>query len=277
MGRHDLPWRHTDDLYHILISEIMLQQTNVPKVRGKYADFLKRFPTVQTLAGAKQSDILRAWQGLGYNRRALNLHKLAKEVTQNYDSTLPETPQELLTLPGIGPYTSNAVLIFGRNRDLSTVDVNVGRVIRRLHGKREWAQHPSHEDLIASFVPKGSSRDWHGALMDFASSICTKRNPKCLSCPLQRYCVSYPDPDDHIIIKKKEVGRSENGKHIPRRIFRGRIIEALRKETLSTYAIGMKVKSDYSTKKDKKWLEKVLDKLSKEGMIEGIAKKWQLK
>ncbi len=277
MGRNDLPWRQTDNLYHILISEIMLQQTNVPKVRERYVSFLEKFPDVNALANAKQSDVLRAWQGLGYNRRALNLHKCAKILHSKYDEKVPENVDTLLTLPGIGPYTSNAILIFGKNHDLATIDVNVERVIRRLHGNKNWKKLKSPSDKIKQFVPKGHSREWHEALMDFASAICTKRKAKCLICPLKDFCKSFPDPSDFTKPKNREVGREENGKHVPRRIFRGRIIELLRERRCDLTQIGVTIKSDWNDISDKKWLKEILDNLEKEGMIERIRQKWKLK
>jgi len=277
MGRHDLPWRETNDLYKITVSEIMLQQTNVPKVIEKYKNFLKKFPTVEDLANASQADVLRMWQGLGYNRRALNLHKLAQEIHNKYGGHFPESREILLSLPGIGPYTSAAILAFGRNADVSAVDVNVERFIRRIHGQSKWKLDDKNIEIIASFVPKNQSRDWHSAVMDFASNICTKRQAKCLRCPLSKICASYPDPDDYIRVKKVEIGREECGKHIPRRIYRGRIIEALRKKKGITDDIGREIKKDWGESGDVEWLGEILAILAKEQMIEKKNNHWILK
>ncbi len=277
MGRHDLPWRKTSSLYCIAVSEIMLQQTNVPKVIGKYADFLDRFPTVEVLASARQSDVLKMWQGLGYNRRAINLYKMAQCIVDDYDGKFPESIDALGDLPGIGPYTRAAILAFGRNADVSAVDVNIDRFVRRLHGLRVWDKKLS-EKIIAQYVPQGKSRDWHGGVMDFASVICTKRKPKCLQCPFNKVCKSYPDPDDYTVIKKREVGRTECGKHIPRRIYRGRIVEVLRKQPYTANEIGQHVKKDWNAQHDKKWLDDILKTLQKEEMIieNENRKQWQL-
>ncbi len=276
MGRKNLPWRGTKDMYEITVSEIMLQQTNVPKVIEIYKAFLLKFPTVEVLAKARQSSVLRAWKGLGYNRRALNLHKMAKVITTDYRGIFPQNKEELLALPGIGPYTSSAVLVFSKNKNLAAIDVNIERVIRRLHGKQKWENEIQKEEIITGFLPLGQASNWHSALMDFASAICTKRTPKCEKCPLSKICIAYPDPKDYVAVKKKEIGRSENGKHIPRRIYRGRIIECLRSKAENTEIIGQKIKMDWSTLKDEKWLSEILDKLAKEGMIRQTGKKWRL-
>lgn len=275
-GRHDLPWRHTDDLYHITVSEIMLQQTNVPKVIEKYAAFLKRFPTWQKLARAQQSSVLQQWQGLGYNRRALNLHKMAKIIITEHNGYIPRDPDILETIPGIGPYTCNAILVFGCNFDLIARDVNIDRVIRRWHGKKQWSKKSSEKKTV-TFLPHGQARDFHGALMDFASLICTKRKPLCEECPFSKQCHSYPDPHDYVNRKKKEPGRVEQGRHIPRRIYRGRIIEFLRGCEADTNMIGRSIKKDWDGRKDKKWITDILLQLQKEEMLICKNGVWQLK
>lgn len=276
--RSGLPWRRTkdiNDLYRVTLSEIMLQQTNVPKVIEKYKAFLVEFPTLKALANAQQSDVLRQWKGLGYNRRALNLHKMAQIVVSEYGGKFPETSQELLQLPGIGPYSSRSVLAFGRNQDEAARDVNVDRVLRRLTTKRQLSEK-TLERLAWDFLPRGKSRDWHEALMDFASSICTKRSPDCEVCPLKSVCKSYPCAGD-IVKKKKEIGRAEGKKHIPRRIYRGRIVELLRVKSATAPAIGSQIKSDWNRDVDLEWLEEILATLAKEGMIKKIGKSWKLK
>lgn len=275
-GRHTLPWRHTTDLYKITVAEIMLQQTNVPKVIERYTAFLKKFPAWHDLAHATPAVVLTAWQGLGYNRRALYLHRMAQEIVQKYNGKLPENPETLSTLPGMGPYTRHAVLIFGRNADFSAADVNIHRILRRLHGNPEWSREK--EKIVAQeFVPKGKSREWHNAMMDFASMVCTKKKPQCMTCPLAQICKSYPEPQDQKSIRKKEPGRTENGKYIPRRIFRGRVIEILRRGPANLSRIGKSTKKDWQEKGDQKWLSKILTQLEKEGMIEIIQNHWQLK
>lgn len=275
-GRHTLPWRHTTDLYKITAAEVMLQQTNVPKVIERYTAFLKQFPAWQKLADASAAQVIQAWQGLGYNRRALYLHKMAQIVTKEYNGILPEDPQKLAQLPGMGPYTRHAVLVFGRNKNLSATDVNISRIVRRWHGLSTWDQTPAQAE-IAQFVPKGKSRDWHNAMMDFASMICTKKKPKCMTCPLAEVCKSYPLPQDEKKVHRKEPGRTENGKHIPRRIFRGRTVEILRSGPAKLTTIGLQIKKDWHAEKDHEWLREILSQLKKEGMVDETKQEWHLK
>lgn len=274
-GRHELPWRHTDDLYHITVSEIMLQQTNVPKVIEKYHAFLARFPSWAVLSRASKADVVAAWHGLGYNRRALYLHNMAKAVVEKHGGALPEDPEILQTLPGMGPYTRMAVLVFGRNRDLSARDVNIDRVVRRLLGLSQWSAKDALEN-VAAFVPRGKSRAWHSALMDFASLVCTKKKPQCASCPMAVLCRSYPAPQEAKVTKRAEPGRMENGRHIPRRIFRGRIVEVLRKGPSTPAAIGERIKKDWDAQKDRAWLLELLKLLSKDGLVERRGQRFRL-
>ena len=276
--RNDLPWRKKsdmNDLYRVMISEVMLQQTNVPKVKEKYSAFLERFPTVKALAHARQSEVIRAWQGLGYNRRALNLHKMAQIILDEFQGTFPETVDALMRLPGVGPYTAHAVLVFGRNRDLVARDVNVDRVLGRLCSRRPLAEQ-AQKKVAEDFLPTGQSRIWHEALMDFASMVCTKRRPQCKECPLKELCASYPCAGD-FAKKKEEVGRREMGKHVPRRIYRGRIITLLRTQDATVQEIGVAIKKDWDGRRDKRWLQEILHTLGKEGFVMCTDKIWHLK
>ncbi|MEK7569912.1 MAG: A/G-specific adenine glycosylase [Patescibacteria group bacterium] len=195
-GKHqrDLPWRRTKNPYHILVSEMMLQQTQVDRVIPKYQVFLQKFPTLRHLARARQGSVITAWSGLGYNRRARNLHQLAKQVVKKYDGTLPRTPQELQQLPGIGPYTSAAVACFAFGAPVALVDVNVRRVLGRVyHGVTgpQRITEPVMWQLASEHVPSNSVA-WNSALMDFGATMCTARTPKCAVCPLQKNCAAYP-------------------------------------------------------------------------------------
>lgn len=275
-GRHTLPWRQTTVVYRVAIAEVMLQQTNVPKVIDKYTDFLAHFPTVGALAAAPQSEVVRQWRGLGYNRRALNLHKMAQAVVRDHGGRFPTDPQQLIVLPGIGPYTSRSIPIFARNADMATHDVNIVRVLRRWHDLDQQAIADSIEEMAAAYVPRGRSRDWHSALMDFASLVCTKRAPLCATCPLRRRCASYPAPRDPLVRKKKEIGRSEDGIHVPRRIYRGRIVEFLRHAPATRNAIGAAIKKDWTASADGAWCDGVLQTLAQDGMIVQTGRYWHL-
>jgi A/G-specific adenine glycosylase len=160
----ELPWRETRDPYRILISEVMLQQTQVSRVVPRYQDWLERWPDVRSLAAASVADVIRAWQGLGYNRRAVNLHRAARMVADR------GWPEDLTELPGVGPYTAAAVGAFAFGHDVLPVDVNVGRVLERTG---------------ASFGPGAAQ-----ALFDLGATVCLARRPRCGVCPLAADCPS---------------------------------------------------------------------------------------
>ncbi|HEX9293987.1 MAG TPA: A/G-specific adenine glycosylase [Gemmatimonadales bacterium] len=181
-----LPWRQTRNPYAILVSEFMLQQTQVSRVLDYYPRFLKRFPTIASLARSKPKAVMEAWDGLGYYARARNLHTLAREVTRRHNGTLPNTPEELRTLPGVGQYTAGAVACFAYEKAVPAVDTNVNRVLSRAFGTKDvW-------DLAESLVPKNGERAWrfNQALMELGALVCTARKPKCPECPVRSDCVA---------------------------------------------------------------------------------------
>jgi A/G-specific adenine glycosylase len=171
----DLPWRKTTDPYCITVSEIMLQQTQVERVRDKYLAWLKQWPNWEALSRASDRELLTAWSGLGYNRRALHLGKLAREICSHFGGELPQDPEELLSLSGVGPYTAHAILIFAFNQPLITIDTNIRRVL--LHEFKLAATTPKSdlERLALRVLPKKRSRDWHNALMDYSRLVLPKQ------------------------------------------------------------------------------------------------------
>ena len=194
-GRAHLPWRTTRDPYRILVSEFMLQQTQVDRVLPKYEAFVDRFPDFASLASASTADVLRLWQGLGYNSRAVRLKQIAQAVVERYGGAMPSDEQTLRSLPGIGPYTVAAVRAFAFDLDDAALDTNVRRVTHRvLHG----LEHPPKIPVRAldadarALVPAGRGHDWNSAMMDLGATICTARAPKCLICPLQPACAAAP-------------------------------------------------------------------------------------
>jgi len=197
-ARHgrDLPWRATSDPYHILVSEIMLQQTQVERVIPKYHEFLARYPTLAHLAQADTEDVTRAWYPLGYNVRPLNLQCIARETMAKYAGRLPDDAASLRSMRGIGRYTAGAVLSFAFGRDACIVDTNVRRVLGRvLLGPRRLARLRGQKtiwDLSAAVLLAGRAYDWNQALMDFGATWCTARAPRCRPCPMRRFCLSYP-------------------------------------------------------------------------------------
>jgi A/G-specific adenine glycosylase len=197
-ARHgrDLPWRRTRDPYRVLVSEIMLQQTQVARVIPKYREFLARYPTIHDLAAARPGEVRRLWYPLGYNVRPGRLHRIARETVARYGGRLPDSADGLRALPGVGPYTAGAVLTFAYGRDAAVLDTNVRRVLtrvflgprraRRLRGPRAlW-------DLAGRLVPTGRGYDFNQALMDFGATWCTPRRPRCGPCPMRGFCAAYP-------------------------------------------------------------------------------------
>ncbi|MBI2147824.1 A/G-specific adenine glycosylase [Candidatus Woesearchaeota archaeon] len=191
LAKRDLPWRKTTDPYKILVSEVMLQQTQVDRVIPKYGAFLHAFPTVQALADAPTGDVIRLWSGLGYNRRAVKLQECARAVAESHGGKFPQSVDGLKQLPGIGPYTAAAVMAFAFNKPEVVVDTNVRRVFFRLGiGSEREGLSEDLQGLIAGNVSQKCSRDYHNALMDFGATVCTARAPKCESCVFNKQCVS---------------------------------------------------------------------------------------
>ena len=182
----DLPWRRTDNPWHVLVSEVMLQQTSVARVLPKFEAFIQRFPTPSDLAAAPLGEALILWQGLGYPRRCRNLKAAAEAMVLQHDGDVPGSLAELLALPGIGQYTARAVLAFAYRDDVAVVDVNVSRVLSRLEGKSMTAREL--QALADELVPAGASWEWNQAMMDFGARLCSVRSPACATCPLSAWC-----------------------------------------------------------------------------------------
>jgi A/G-specific adenine glycosylase len=192
----DLPWRKTDDPYHILVSEIMLQQTQVDRVLPKYAEWLDKYPSFEVLAEAKEAEVTSTWYPLGYNIRPKRLHSIAREAVARYGGRLPADEATLLSFKGIGAYTAGAIRSFAFGQRAAILDTNVARVLFRIfiadgdpksHAmkKRLWA-------LSATLVPNRHVFDFNQALMDFGATVCVARTPRCTGCPMARDCRSYP-------------------------------------------------------------------------------------
>src|SRR5687767_3459866 len=215
--RRDLPWRRTRDPWAVLVSELMLQQTQVPRVVPKYQAFLERFPTPAACAAAPLGDVVTAWAGLGYNRRAVNLHRAATAVVERHGGALPDDLDALLALPGVGPYTARAVLAFAFERDIGVLDVNAARVLARAWGVT------AQQDADA-LVPTGRGWAWNQAALDLGATVCTRRQPKCTDCPLVTRCAwrgNGPDPAVPAHKQSRFAGSDRQG--------RGRLVDALRR------------------------------------------------
>jgi A/G-specific adenine glycosylase len=182
----DFPWRNTANAWHILVSEVMLQQTSVARVLPKFAAFIEAFPTPGALASAPLGDALQLWSGLGYPRRCRNLREAAIVIHDTHGGDVPSTLEDLLQLPGIGQYTARAVLAFAHHQDVGVVDVNVSRVLSRLEGTPMTAREL--QTLANNLVPRGLAWEWNQVMMDFGARQCTVRHPECDVCPVRKQC-----------------------------------------------------------------------------------------
>ncbi len=190
-----MPWRNTRDPYHILLAEYLLQRTRVVSGLPYYERFLERFPDVGSLAAASEEDVLRAWEGLGFYRRARNLHAAAKAIVRDHGGVIPADAATLATLPGIGPYTAGAVASIAFDEAVPAVDGNVMRVLSRVYrvesdltrpaGRREIEEH------ARTLVPSGRPGIFNQALMELGATVCLPRNPSCASCPLSDVCLAF--------------------------------------------------------------------------------------
>lgn len=183
----NMPWRETQDPWHVLVSEVMLQQTHVPRVLPRFERFVALFPTPRACAAAPLADMLVEWQGMGYPRRCKNLQLAAQMMVDHFDGEVPQTLNELLELPGVGPYTARAVLTFAFDADVAVVDTNVARVLARISGKVLNAR--ASQEMADAWLPIGFSRDWNQVMMDFGATVCTARKAHCESCPVLAQCV----------------------------------------------------------------------------------------
>lgn len=268
----DLPWRQTTNPYPILVSECMLQQTQVQRVIPYYHRWLERFPTWQALATASTVDVLHLWSGLGYNRRALALQSIAQQVAKHGE---PQTAHDWLKLKGVGPYTSAAVATFSRQEAVMPVDTNVRRLLgRALFG----IPFPQLEDdarittETSSWLPSPNFHEIPQALFDVASSICKKR-PECEQCPLKDVCKAAPAfLAGTVEIPKRSIKKATESRHnekpFPDRIYRGRIVKLLRERTdLTRATIGPSIDPDFDPTADQAWLEAMIERLMKDNLL----------
>ncbi len=227
--QRDLPWRRTRDPWAVLVSELMLQQTQVRRVLPKYAAFLDRWPTAAACAAAPLGDVVTAWAGLGYNRRAVNLHRCAQEVVDRHDGVLADDLASLLALPGIGPYTARAVLAFAFESDeVGVLDTNAARVLARWSGRS--LGRAEAQAFADSSVAPSAGWAWNQAMLDLGATVCVPRTPRCTECPVAAWCAWHeaglPDPDPAIGSAGVSTGQSRfEGSD---RQGRGRLVDALR-------------------------------------------------
>jgi A/G-specific adenine glycosylase len=188
----DLPWRRTREPYQILVSEFMLQQTQVATVIPFYHEWLHRFPDFATLARASEEDVLHTWQGLGYYARARNLHATAKALLDKHDGRFPRSIEQMRQLPGVGKYTAHAVASFAFNQSIPIVEANTARVLTRLFDYRECIDCETGRETLwqyaATLVPRSNVRTYNSALVDLGALVCVARKPKCNICPVKKFC-----------------------------------------------------------------------------------------
>jgi A/G-specific adenine glycosylase len=195
-ARHgrDLPWRHTRDPYRILVSEVMLQQTQVERVLAYYQPFLRRYPTIEALAASAAPAVREAWDGLGYYARARHLHRTARQVTAHHGGQLPRDAAAMRRLPGIGRYTAGAVLSFAYDQDAAILDTNAARVLTRVFGvqRRGGASRLRRRlwQLAEAVTPAGKAARFNQAIMDLGATVCRARRPQCPGCPVRGACRS---------------------------------------------------------------------------------------
>jgi A/G-specific adenine glycosylase len=192
----DLPWRRTSDPYHILVSEVMLQQTQVDRVVPKYHEWLDKYPSLEALASAPEEEVSQTWRPLGYNIRPQRLHAIARESVARYGGQLPSDQDTLLSFKGIGAYTAGAIRSFAFRERAAILDTNVARVLFRVFVRRgDPKAHAMKRHLWAvseTLVPRKHVFDFNQALMDLGATVCVARRPKCEACPMTSLCSSFP-------------------------------------------------------------------------------------
>jgi A/G-specific adenine glycosylase len=289
----DLPWRRTRDPYRVLVSEIMLQQTQVDRVLPKYTAFLERFPRLEDLADAPSSEVIRLWSGLGYNRRAVNLQRTARAVLDEHAGEFPRSLDALLALPGVGPYTAGAIACFAFEQDVAFMDTNIRRALRRLFvGPDESAAAQSMTDksmqpIAQAAIPVGKAWSWNQAIMELGATICTAAKPACWRCPLRQFCTAYRERQnaDSALFSEASYLEQPRKAQATRRVterreqpfvgsnrfFRGRVVAALRTlpegASMSLSMLGPQVKDDYS-EADREWLEAIVMGLVRDGLAQ---------
>ena len=270
-----LSFRASRDPYAIVVSEVMAQQTQISRVVEAWARFLDRFPTVEALAAASPADVLRAWRGMGYDRRALNLHRAAKMIVAEHDGQLPRDLAALQRLPGIGPYTARAVASIAFGAVVGAVDTNVRRVLGRVLGGRAGLAPAALQAAADASVDPVRSADWTHAVMDVGATLCRPTRPRCEECPLRPWCrlamapsVSAATPAASPMrvatMSRPRARTRAQPFHATTRWLRGRIVDRLRDaEDHAWTVIGAPI-GDH----DAAAIERALTALGRDGIVE---------
>lgn len=266
----DLPWRQTSDPYAILVAEMMLQQTQVRRVAPKFLEFLKRFPDFLSLAGAGVGDVIRIWDSLGYNTRAVRLHRIAEWVVLRNGGRLPNELNELRQLDGLGEYTASAVACFAFGLQTAVVETNVRRVLGRLVGEGASSSPGDMRRFAADMLPTDRAQEWNQALMDLGATVCTSRSPQCPNCPVQPYCNTA-----HALCTGKMSLGERSQRRVSRfkgstRYYRGRVLQRLRDlpvgESLTLGELGQAVKPAFASE-DRLWFRRLIKLLEDDQLV----------
>lgn len=268
----DLPWRYTRDPYHVLVSEVMLQQIQVSRAVPFYLAFLECFPTVEALAAAPIAQAIRVWGDLGRYKRVVNLHRTARIIVEEHGGEVPSDPEVLATFPGIGPYTAGAVACFAFGRDVSFVDTNMRRVLHRLFFGPEVPDPRAGErellDVASRLVPRGRSWEWNQALMELGALRCTARRPLCEACPVTDGCRARTGIREALSATArapKKPGYRYEGSN---RYYRGRALARLREAPevgINLRDLGAALRDGF-TDADLPWIEGVARSLERDGL-----------
>lgn len=263
------PWRETTDGYEILVAEVMSQQTQLNRIEAAWTAFIEAWPTPAALADADRSDVLELWSNhrLGYNNRARYLHEAAEQIVTEYGGTVPSSPEELEELPGVGPYTANAVASFAFNAGDAVVDTNVKRVVYRAFDVPDDPQ--AFEAVADTLLPTGESRLWNNAIMELGGVACQK-TPKCDEerCPWREWCQAYHTGD----FTAPDV-QSQPAFEGSRRQFRGRIVRVLGEDgPLDIDTVGHRIRVDYAPDGEpgRDWLRDLLEDLIEDELVDSI-------
>lgn len=271
-GRHDLPWRLTRDPYAVLVSEVMLQQTQVERVRPRYEAWLERWPTAESLAEAPAAAVIREWSGLGYNRRAVNLQRAAREALERF-GRIPLDETKLASLPGVGAYTAAAVACFAGGRRTAALDTNVARVVARALLGEARARAPyggAVREAAEAWLPARGARDHQLAVMDLGATVCRASSPACEACPLARDCawLAAGRPEPAPAVPKAKTAPFES----TARYARGRIVAMLAEGApLPAEAIAARLPEEHRGA-----CAEYLEALSGDGIVALRAGRWGL-
>ena len=277
-GRRHLPWRAEPTPYRVVVSEFMLQQTQVERVIPAFERFVARFRGFAELAGASRADVVRAWKGLGYNSRAVRLHELARAVRDLHAGLLPSDVTALRALPGVGPYTARAIRAFAFNADMIAIDTNVRHIVHRTQFGFEHPPRASARELDAiatALVPPKRAFEFNSALMDLGATVCTARAAKCLICPLRKHCAAAPLDVATLRVVARKKRTTPPSKSVPfertNRFLRGRVVDRLRavagNRSISLLDLHAGLRLD-APGHDSDAIESALAALLREGLIE---------